>query len=451
MIDYDKYFSFLSVLPAVLWIFIFLALGIVIRNNNSNKEHYRFYLPNLFAKIGFSLAFALAYLLILGGGDTIAYYDGAVTMNNLFFKSPSLYFEEMINLPNVNTVRYHFDSSTGYPPGWIYREPEAWFVSKIMSLFSFLTLKSYLAMTVIMGFFTAHVTWKLYEFVRHYKLNSDKILAFAVLFLPSVNFWCSGVSKDTVVFIALCVLVVNVFTILSSEIPNRFWNYLGILFSAFVIFKIRSFILLAFGVPLSFAVMTRVIHYFGSGNVMVILFRTVIILAGFLIVGRSMITQSEKEFVSGNTFVQQAAIIQDDFEQNKTYGDQKYDLDLTFTPIGLLRSAPLTIITGIYRPFIWEALSPTLLFNGIESLLFIYFTYLFFRRKIWQKISLIRNHEFLIFCFIFALLIAFMTGLTSILFGVLVRLRSPLLPFLFILLTVDWEYVAERLKLKPIE
>jgi hypothetical protein len=448
VIDYDKYFSFLSILPAILWIIIFLSVGFIKRNNNSDLEHYRYYLPNLYAKLGFSIAFALAYLLVLGGGDTIAYYDGAVTMNNLFFKSPSLYFEEMINLPNVDTIRYHFDSSTGYPPGWIYREPEAWFVSKVMSIFSFLTLKSYLAMTVIMGFFTAQATWKLYEFVRHYRLNNDKILAFAVLFLPSLNFWCSGVSKDTVVFIALCVLVINVFKLLSKETPKHFGNYMAILLSAFVIFKIRSFILLAFGVPLSFAVMTRAIHYFGGGNVMVMLVRTIIILAGFIVVGQSMITQSEKDFVSGNTFVQQAAIIQDDFEKNQTYGDKKYKLDVTFTPTGLLRAAPLTIITGIYRPFIWEALSPTLLFNGLESLLFIYFTFLFFRKNLFQKISLVRNHEFLIFCFIFAVLVAFMTGLTSILFGVLVRLRSPLLPFLFILLTVDWNQVSEQLKLK---
>jgi len=61
---------------------------------------------------------------------------------------------------------------------------------------------------------------------------------------------------------------------------------------------------------------------------------------------------------------------------------------------------------------------------------------LFFRRNALKKWALIRGHEFLIFCLIFVLIIGFMTGMTSILYGVLVRLRAPLLPFLFVLLTI---------------
>ena len=70
-------------------------------------------------------------------------------------------------------------------------------------------------------------------------------------------------------------------------------------------------------------------------------------------------------------------------------------------------------------------------------MIFLYLTFVFFRRKFLQKWNYIRSHEFLIFCFIFVLIIAFMTGMTSILYGVLVRLRAPLLPFFVILLTID--------------
>lgn len=75
--------------------------------------------------------------------------------------------------------------------------------------------------------------------------------------------------------------------------------------------------------------------------------------------------------------------------------------------------------------------------NGLESIMFLYFTWLLFRRDFFKKWRLIRAHEFLVFCLIFTFVIAFMTGLTSGLYGVLVRLRAPLLPFLFILLTLD--------------
>jgi hypothetical protein len=40
------------------------------------------------------------------------------------------------------------------------------------------------------------------------------------------------------------------------------------------------------------------------------------------------------------------------------------------------------------------------------------------------------------FALIFVLIIGFISGLTSVLFGVLVRVRAILLPFIYLLLTV---------------
>ncbi len=414
-----------------------MVIAFFVRNNNKDKPFYKYYYWNLYAKIGFAVLYGLFYLVIYQGGDTIAYYDGSVTLNNLFLKSPELYFNELFNPPNTATITQYFDLQTGFPPGWIYREPEAWFVSKLMSLISFFTLNSYMAMTLIMAFITSIATWRLFLFIRHYGFNQDKWLAIAILLLPSVNFWCSGVSKDTLVYVAICFLVINTFSLLSNEKRRTLINLLGIIISGFVIYHIRSFILIAVLIPFGFALMTRVVKFFGGGNITVILVRTTFLIGGFILLGRSLLIQTEEEFLSSNTFVQEAAIIQDDFEKNELYGDKKYNLDVSFTPVGLIKAAPLTIITGIYRPFFWEALNPSLIFNGIESLLFIYFTFIFFRRNFLKRVNMIRTNEFLIFCLIFTLIIAFMTGLTSILFGVLVRLRAPLLPFFLIMMSID--------------
>ena len=56
-----------------------------------------------------------------------------------------------------------------------------------------------------------------------------------------------------------------------------------------------------------------------------------------------------------------------------------------------------------------------------------------------KKIKNIRKQEILVFAFIFTLFIAFMAGFTSVLFGVLVRIRAPLLPFFFLVLTASIE------------
>ncbi|MCH2231469.1 MAG: hypothetical protein MK105_14115 [Crocinitomicaceae bacterium] len=396
-------------------------------------------MPNLFAKLFFSFAFACVYIFYYGGGDTTAYYDGAVALNNLFLKSPTLYFEQMLSPPNMYKFTQYFDLQTTYPPGWIYREPEGFFVCKLMSLISFLTLKSYLAMTFIMAFVTSIVSWKLFLLVRNYKFSNKKLLAFGVLLLPSVNFWCTGVSKDTVVFIAAITMIVNIFKLISSNYQTGLKNYFFLILSAFVIYHIRSFVLASILLPILFSLGVRLVKSLGGGHNAVVFFRTFFILIGFAIGGRTLLIQSEGDFLKSNSFLQQAAIIQDDFQNNDSYGTKRYSLgDVEFTPLGLIKTSPLAIITGVYRPFIWEARSITLLINGLESIIFIFFTFIFFKAGIKAKWRKIRSHEFLIFCFLFVFIIAFMTGLTSGLYGVLVRLRAPLLPFLFILLTIEW-------------
>lgn len=109
----------------------------------------------------------------------------------------------------------------------------------------------------------------------------------------------------------------------------------------------------------------------------------------------------------------------------------------------MVAAAPMSILAGFYRPYIWEALSVSLILNGLESIVLIYFTFRFIvSRKIGQRIKRVRKHEFLIFSFFFAVILAYFAGFTSILFGVLVRFKAPVLPFLVIVLTSY--YIEER-------
>jgi hypothetical protein len=434
----EHYYSFLSILPAVIWLIIFLVITFFVVNNNKDKPHYKYYSWNVYAKFFFALAYGVFYVVIYQGGDTVAYYDGAVTLNNLFFKSPALYLEELTSQADLLNYTTKYDISTGIPPLWIYREPEAWMISRIMSLFSFFTLKSYWAMTIIMAYFTSLASWKLFELVRVFKFNNEKLLAFGVLLLPSVNFWCAGVSKDTIVFIATLVLVYHVFKIVSEKFKATVLNYIIAIIAALLISQMRPFILAAIAIPMAFSLSSRIIRFLGGGNMFVIVFRSIVLIAGLAIAGNALIATNEAEFLDQNAYLQEAAVIQKDFQQNQTYGDKRYSLGtVEFTPVGLVRVAPMAILTGLFRPYLWEALSPTLIMNGLESVIFLYFIFILVRRDFFKKWYLIRTNEFLVFCLIFVLIIAFMTGLTSGLYGVLVRLRAPLLPFLFILSTID--------------
>jgi hypothetical protein len=228
------------------------------------------------------------------------------------------------------------------------------------------------------------------------------------------------------------------FKIVSLTMKSKFKNWIFFAFNLLLIYHIRDFIFLSIAVPFALAISARFVKVYGGGDYAVIIVRTFIFVGGLALIGGSVISKSEEDFLESNSLVQQASVVQNDFSNNDTYGDKKYDLgEITFTPIGLLKVMPLALATGIYRPFIWESLSPTLILNGLESIMFLYFTYLFIRRKPFKKLKKIRGHEFLVFALFFVFIIAFMTGLTSGLYGVLVRLRAILLPFLFVLLTFE--------------
>lgn len=192
--------------------------------------------------------------------------------------------------------------------------------------------------------------------------------------------------------------------------------------------------------PIFLAYVTRILRARRANEGVIIGLYIFIVISGLAVTGSFLANQSEEAFLQDNSFLQEAQVVQQDFAVNETYGNRRYSLgDVEYTPIGLLRALPASILAGIYRPFLWEAFTPSLLFNGLESMLIIYFTLVFIFQQPWQKLKKITSNEFLMFCLVFMFLIAFMAGFTSILFGVLVRIRAPLLPFLFILLTLDWK------------
>ncbi len=225
-----------------------------IAQGNKELEYYKYYIPAVSFKFIFVLANALFYILIYGGGgDAIGYWDGAVKLNNLFWEDPFAYFNELFTNDEIRSVYRSFTIKTGYPDSRIYEEPQSWFISKIASIFTFFTFKGYILMSLIFAYITTNASWRLFELARGYQLHSDWHLALAIFFIPSLSFWCGGISKDTVIFVAVCYFLHHLFQVLSRETKTRFKNWLIMLVCLYVIFQVRSFILLCVLAPLLYA------------------------------------------------------------------------------------------------------------------------------------------------------------------------------------------------------
>jgi hypothetical protein len=427
------YFGPIDLLSGFIWLVIILILAQVKYNRNREKEHYRYFLYNVYFKLFFGLAFGVFYVIVTGGGDTTAYWEGAKTLNNLLLQSPVNFIIEMMHSNRSEEWYGLFNMQTGYPPGWIYREPEGWFVSKVASFISLITLKSYWAGTFIFAYVLSQASWKVYELTISFKLHNPFYAALAVLFIPSVSFWCATVSKDAIVLISTFYLIYNLFQIISLDKRASLWNWVAILFFLYFILQTRSAVAMAIFAPVLFAFSARIRRRYRHQPFFAGFLASLTLLIG---VGVVIVFLSTQEEVL-QRYIDEAAVVQQDFSRNKTYGDKRYDLGITdYSPGGLVRAFPSAVVAGTFRPFIWEALNPTLIINGLESALFMYLTIMFFiRGNVLEKIRQIRKSEFLMYSFYFMLLMAFMSGFTGVIFGVLVRFKAAVLPFLVLVLT----------------
>lgn len=428
----------LSILGAVI-LFMFIYTK---RQRNIDIDYYKYLIPAFLFKVLFALINTLFYIIVYeGGGDSIYYFEAALKLNNLFWVNTYGYFQELFQSPEVRDLYKNFNIETGYPPRWIYDEEEGFFISKIASVFAFFTFKSYILMSLIFAYITTLASWRLFEMIRSYRLHSDWHTALAVFFIPSLSFWCAGVSKDTVVFVSVCFLLYNLNKIISLNKDSSFRNWLVIFICIFVLLQVRSFMIITVFVPLALAYSARLTKKLHDQPFQRNAIKFLFGVAGFTVIVLFFQSEQAQEFAT------EASVISQDMATNPNYGTNRYDLGITdYSPAGMVRALPVSIIAGFFRPYIWEALSVSLILNGIESVMLFYFTFRFIANKnIFIRLKRIVSNEFLVFALYFSIILAYFAGFTSILFGVLVRFKAPVLPFLLLVLTAH--YIDEKRKL----
>ncbi len=435
-----NYLTFYDISIGIIWLMILIFIANSRKRIISNSEIQKYYFGNVLFKFFFSISFALIYLVYYGGGDTTAYWDGAIALNKMFYQSPLNYLDQMIHSNDYISRSGYFNIDTGYPPSWLTRESEAWFICKISSIISLVTFRSYFAASLVVAFFTAMASWRIFELVAKLDTHKTRTAAFCVLFVPTVSFWCTGISKDALVFISILNLIYYIFDVLILRNSMSLKNWILIIFSVYCIFMVRSFVLAVVVAPIFMSFGARLTKTYERNFFAKIILRFVILFGGLFLFIQFFASNFAAEMVS------EAEIVQLDFTQNKTYTGKRYEISNTdASPQGLLRAIPESVFYGVFRPYFWESFSPNLILNGIESLVLMFLTVRFFlSRNVLARIKRIRKEEILVFALIFSLFIAFMAGFTSVLFGVLVRIRAPLLPFFFLVLTSHYASSKEK-------
>jgi hypothetical protein len=294
------------------------------------------------------------------------------------------------------------------------------------------------------------LNWKAYRFFAELFPERRTLVAVAILFIPSVTFWSSGIVKDTFTYSFGLLFLVYFYKILFQHKWSVF-NILWLLFSAYMVMSIKPYIL--------YALIASGFVWFGFANlhrirnrvIRVFVLPFMILTVGF---GGVWTMNTVMQLVGGqygniDAMLQKAVIAQQDLKQ-EYYQGSAFDIgDYEATIEGALSVTPAAVVAGLYRPFLWESRSAVMLLSGLENLALLLLTlYVFFRVGFRQLFRSMGKNPFLIFCFVFSISIALGVGLSTSNFGALVRFKIPLIPFLFLgLMMVVRDFREENLKI----
>ena len=392
---------------------------------------YRYYLPGLAIKLFSAVVFLLIFTEYYGGGDTIDYLRGSISLSNFMFKHPSQFFQILFNQVDFSKSWWFFDMDTKWPPYFMWKDSNTRFVIVITSFINTLGLRSFMPTTILIAALSYAGGWKLFLFFTDLYPKLSKQMAIATLFVPSVIFWGSGVMKDTYTYAASAWFVYNIYMVFVKKEKIRLNVALAII-NAFIILSIKAYIFAAL-LPGTIIWMSfdRIKRIKNKALATIIMPVILIIAFGIIMIVMSALQGQMGRYGSMDTAVKQAQTIQEDLLRSEQYGSNSYNIGtIDGTISGMLKVAPMALIAGMYRPFLWEARNPVMLISGLENFILLILTlYLLFKLKVIRFFQFIFSDPVLIFSLMFTIFFMFAVGMASANFGALVRYKIPAMPF----------------------
>lgn len=412
--------------PVYLAVLYLVAYGI--RGRLTNIYTRRYFIPALTVKFIGAISLGLVYAYYYKGGDTFNYFYHASLIQQAFADS----FQVGIKL--IVTSGGTYDPQTikyTSPMFWYQAGSAEYLISRFTALLGLLCFNTYTVISLFFAFISFTGIWALYVTFIKIRPQLYKEFATAVLFVPSVFFWGSGLMKDSLCLGALGWLF---YAFYKGTIQKR--NILSCaiigLCAAYALVLIKIYILLCFLPPALLWVFNE--NSARIKNTLVrILAKPILIGVGGLLAfyAATNLTKGDSEYDVDKIGERSKVVSEYLYDISVKQNGSAYTLGAQDGTLqGMVKLVPQAIVVSLYRPFIWEVKNPVMLLSSIESLIFLIFTIrIIVRSGFIKTLSLIITTPSLTLCFLFALIFAGTVGVVSNNFGTLVRYKIPLIPF----------------------
>jgi hypothetical protein len=427
---------------------LYAAFILLIAYKFSGKKRYKepiykYFLPGIALKMCGAIALGLVYFYYYKGGDTINYYNTAVTLVNVLLERPGdfmhLFFEE----PSV--AEFYLMNSQVEFIYWV-NDPYAFFVSKCFVPVVLICLKSYLASAVLVASICYLGVWRLFLIFAREFPSLERQFAWSILFIPSVIFWGSGIMKDSVTFSATCIYVHGFYWFFTQK-KRKVKFILALLLGSSLLLFIKPYILFAL-LPGSFL-------WFGALRLSKIknAFLKVMFTPTLLFIGITAGLYALQQLgdalgkYSMEKVIKTASGAQQDLKQ-AYYRGNSFDIgDYDPTITGLLSVSHKAIFAALFRPTFFDVRNLVMGLCAIENTFILGFCiYLLIKLRVYKFFSLLTSHPLLLFSFVFSLFFAFSMGVSISNYGALVRLKIPCIPFFLSSLVIINHMLNEGVK-----
>ncbi|MEQ8473932.1 MAG: hypothetical protein RIC35_22240 [Marinoscillum sp.] len=416
-----------------IYLLILTGLAYIIRPFVTNSRTRKYFIPALVARFFGAIMLGVIYQFYYGGGDTFNYFNQSKWIYTAFLEQPMTGIALLLDHGGQ-----HAGETFQYSQHiWFYRDPHSYMIVKIAGFFNLFTFSTYSSTALLFSMASFGGLWGMFSVLTRKYPEHLFGLSIAILFVPSVVFWGSGILKDTITIGALGLLTYSLINIIEFREKNPV-NWIIAVVAMLVIYSIKIYIIICF-VPLVF-VWLYLKGIKASKNMAVKVLIAPILFVIFAGAGYFALNQisSESTKYSLDNIAEQAAINAYDIRYGwgaRTGGDGGYDLgQLDGSWASMIRLMPQAINVSLFRPYLWEVKNPVMLLAALESILTIFFTVKVFLLN--RRFAQLMGDPFLVFCFAFSLIFAFAVGVSTFNFGTLMRYKIPLMPFYFTVLFI---------------
>lgn len=402
-------------------ILVVSGLGYLIWQQESSQPLKKYFLPAFLLKLTAGILLGIFYQVYFGGGDAQLFQTQSDFVTEYAKVSPASYIRLLLTRK--------FESETLRTSMIYVWYSNSYFMVMLLSFLNFFTGGNIYLNGLYFSVFCFWGLWQLVNvLIRLYpQLLFPAIIAF--LFFPSVVFWSSGISKETIYLGSLGWLIAVVLR-LAYQLSNRIWlDFLSVIVAGYLLWKIKFyFAALVFALLFGYGLVIYFNHRFGKLKKT----KTKVMLFCILALVGALIVANWSEVFKLDYFAAQL------IKSNAVLTDRSVGKPFIFFPdleptlAGFLWYSPAAVFHTFLRPFIWESNSLFYFVAALENIFIVLLLVLTLFNLVRSPLTVISLGAIVIL--IYVLVLAALLGLSTPNIGSLNRYRTAILPFLVFLL-----------------